>query len=355
MSSFCSVVIFAVCDEPRSGQLCYFSDLSHSFTAVVFQKLKKLRVQQGKAERGNQWQEKRRKRRKRREPLKLLIMWGLGLDSVIWCDWIDLFQLFFLNAQLPSTFTLAMTAYYSQYLIAYFHLVTSRVFVCGLVMWLAMFLGLCVVLNHCLFCRRHPRMTVNMRFRLQKKGVRDQLRYVIKIVLKWFDVYLQVLFDDVGFTVMSYQTLLSLAQYQFMWEVFSLLVLLLIRLPQLRSGQAPDRANLHLKVCMIWYIMILNLPRNIQSCWSQSILRANLMGHVINILTMPLWTRIPRNTPSQNLISYHWLHAWKFHISALWDTREHVLLVSSDILSLSLSYSVQSLQLSSVSSGVWTM
>ena len=64
-------------------------------------------------------------------------------------------------------------------------------------------------------------MTANMRFRLQKKGVRDQLRYVIKIVLKCFDVYLQVLLDDVGFTVMSYQTLLSLALYQIMWEVFS--------------------------------------------------------------------------------------------------------------------------------------
>ena len=51
-----------------------FSDQSHSLTAIVFQKSKKLRVQQGKAERGNQWQEKRRKRRKRREPLKLLIM-----------------------------------------------------------------------------------------------------------------------------------------------------------------------------------------------------------------------------------------------------------------------------------------
>ena len=135
-------------------------------------------------------EKKKAKKKKRTSEIIDNVRLGTQLSNMMWSewDWIDFFLLFFLYAQLPATFTLVMIAYCFQCLIAYFHLIISHVFVCGLVVWLAMFLGLCVVLNHCLFCRRHPRMTVNMRFRLQKKGVRDQLRYGMNIVLNWFIV-----------------------------------------------------------------------------------------------------------------------------------------------------------------------
>ena len=116
------------------------------------------------------------------------------------------------------------------------------------------------LLNHCLFCRRHPRMTVNMRFRLQKKGVRDHLRY------KYCAEVPRCLFVVVGFTVMSYQTLLSLALYQIMWKYCRLLDLFLIRMSQLNIGQTvPNRENFHRKVYIIWYVMIFILKYSVQA------------------------------------------------------------------------------------------
>ena len=89
-------------------------------------------------------EKKKAKKKKRTSEIIDNVRLGTRLSIMMWseCDRIDLFQLFVLYAQLPSTFTLVMIAYCSQYLIAYFHLIILYVFVCGLVVWPAKFLGL---------------------------------------------------------------------------------------------------------------------------------------------------------------------------------------------------------------------